>query len=130
MIVDHHAIEAIGSDKWQIAKRRSRELFLCCFQGHFGVPPEMVAYLFNHLATERQAVNMRPEHVLWTLFFLKQNPTEPVGARFCKCAMQTYCDHVWNIIAELSQLDVVRKSLHSMFSTWNNRFLTLKLAIT
>jgi len=80
MIIDHRVIEAIVSHKWQIAKRRSRELFLCCFHEHFGVPPKMVAYLFSHFATKCQNGDMHPEHILWTLFFLKQNPTELVGA--------------------------------------------------
>jgi len=108
MIVDHRVIEAIANHKWQIAERRSRELFLRSFGEHFGVPPNIVAYLFNRIMTERHADDIRPEHVLWTLYFLKQNPTELVGARFCKCARQTYHDRVWQTITELSHLDVVR----------------------
>jgi len=111
MFIDCHMVEALVDCKWQIAFTGSRSHYNHHFRKHFGVPPEMVAALWNRVLLEPNSDNMRPEDVLWALYFLRQNPTENVGARFCQCGETTYRQRVWKMVKCLSQLKVVSKQV-------------------
>jgi len=67
----------------------------------------MVACLFNCIATEDTNYKMHLVDILWALYFLKQNPTEQVGAHFCGCSPTTYCKCIWHTIGTISWLHVV-----------------------
>jgi len=67
----------------------------------------MVAYLFNRVENDIPEAGVSLEDILWTLLFLKQNPTGHVGARFCRCSQTTYCERVWHTTAVISCLNVV-----------------------
>jgi len=107
MLVTCQCIEAIVANKWQIVEKGSRLGYLRCFLEHFGVPPEMVACLFNRITAENTNNDMRPLDILWALYFLKQNPTEHVGAHFCGCSPTTYRERIWRTIGKISRLHVV-----------------------
>jgi len=108
MFVDPATVEAFVGHKWKIIQRDSREVFLRCFGEHFGVHPMMVAYLFNRVENDIPEAGVSLEDILWTLLFLKQNPTGHVGARFCRCSRTTYREHVWYTTEVISCLNVVR----------------------
>jgi len=79
MFIDRRVVEALVDHKWHIAFTGSRSHYDRHFREHFGVPPEMVAALWNQVSLEPNSDNMRPEDVLWALYFLRQNPTECWG---------------------------------------------------
>jgi len=111
MFIDHCMVEAMVACKWQIIFTGSQSHYDCHFREHFGVPPEMVAALWNQVSLEPNSDGMRPEDVLWALYFFWQNPTENVGARFCQCRETTYRQHVWKMVKFLSTLKVVSKQV-------------------
>jgi len=107
MLVNRQCIEALVAIKWRIVEKGSRSAYLRCFGEHFGVPPEMAACLFNCISTEHATGEIHPEDILWALYFLKQNPTEHVGAHFCGCTPTTYHECIWKTLGKISRLHVV-----------------------
>ncbi len=49
MIITPDAVELFVASKWHIKHKDSRELYERMFREHFGVQPEMVAFLWNTL---------------------------------------------------------------------------------
>jgi len=68
----------------------------------------MVTCLFNCITTKNAPGDIHPEDILWALYFLKQNPTEHVGAHFRGCSPTTYQDRIWRTLQQFSHLHVVR----------------------
>jgi len=135
IFINCHCIEAITLNKWHIGVTGMMTLIDRCFWEHFGVLPLMVACLWNQLVLANLASELQLEDVLWALYFLKQNPTDQVGATFCKCLPMIYSKRVWKMVDRLSHLNMVsldqkicchfKKMLifhYSMKIKWENHF--------
>jgi len=65
MLVNCQCIEALVVMKWQIIEKGSKSADLQCFREHFGVPPKMVACLFNCITTKNATGEICQEDILW-----------------------------------------------------------------
>jgi len=107
MIITPDAVELFVASKWHIKHKDSRELYERTFREHFGVQPEMVAFLWNTLHAQNLDGDADFEKLLWMLYFFKQCPTEIVGAHFCQCNRNTYREHIWKMAWKVSHLKIV-----------------------
>jgi len=68
MIITPDAVESFVASKWHIKHKDSRELYEPMFREHFGVQPEMVAFLWNTLHAQNLDGDADFEKLLWMLF--------------------------------------------------------------
>jgi len=81
------------------------------YREHFGCSPYLCCLLWD-LLHEQQLMTVlgataRPEHILWTLLFLKQYATEAPSAGCFGCNEQTYRKWIWRIVELISQKTLV-----------------------
>jgi hypothetical protein len=58
---------------------------------HFGVPVEVICKLWNYINEQPQQI-IKPVHLMWTLYFLKQNPSDLVN--MYKASTKTWLKYV------------------------------------
>jgi hypothetical protein len=67
------------------------------FQRLFGVNENSCTFLWD-LIYPKSKKNIKPKHLLWTLFFLRVYPTQVEQEAIIGCDHKTFNLYVWNII--------------------------------
>ena len=75
---------------------------------HFGCSP-LLMYIAWNLIKKKQTISdiAHPKHLVWTLYYLKQNPLQTVGAIFCKADKGTFKKWRNYFIEKLANMDIV-----------------------
>ena len=78
------------------------------FRYTFGISSRVCSMIWNLLVTSESIErNQGKIHLLWCLFYLKNYPTEAVGATVCNCSDRTFRKFVWKFIEKIGDLIVV-----------------------
>jgi hypothetical protein len=81
------------------------------FLSLFGVSPLVAGIIWEHLITNGNLENgCKPDHLLWTLFFLKCYAYENVLSQMFKADRKTIRKWIWILVAKIADLsnEVVR----------------------
>jgi hypothetical protein len=94
---------------------RGKHTSLRRFTACFGCSPRIVAHLWKRIVSKDLAPKgTRPQHLLWSLLFLKNYNTEDFLAPICGTDAKTYRKWIWSCIDVLNDLDLIK---------WDNRYM-------
>ena len=80
--------------------------FLSSFTGVFGVSPHVCSILWGMLK-KNKSNNVKHNHLLWTLYFLRHYPTHNQMSSWTGCSRVTTAKVIWPIIGKISELKMV-----------------------
>ena len=101
------------------------------FVSTYGVSVQVSAKIWLIIKSEIQdnkiAKGLRPCHLLWCLYFLKQYSTSTTMARYCGCSDKTFRKWTWIVIELLAEL--CDKNVSNFFSIICMHYEQLNLPI-
>jgi len=78
------------------------------FYSHTGVSAETILFLWFLVSRVELPFELQPNHLLWTLYFLKQYPTCELAANHWNCDVKTFRLYIWRVISILfNYLEVI-----------------------
>ena len=78
------------------------------FKAHFGAHPKVCAKLWSILKrVPTFNCRVEPQHLLWTLFFIKTYDIERVCSKFLQCDRKTFRKYVWYTLKQIALLKEV-----------------------
>jgi len=105
---------------------RGRHTSLRRFISCFGCSPRIVAHLWKRIVSKDLAPKgMRPQHLLWSLLFLKNYNTEDFLAPICGTNAKTYRKWIWSCIDVLNDLDLVSRLSSRIVSMCHEGFSSI-----
>lgn len=94
----------LGCDIMKCSYGISKSVGMRRFKANFGVSPNVCHKLWQELVKPN---NPEPNHLMWTLKFLKTYPTENVLATILERDEKTLRKYIWLYVTCLAELNVV-----------------------
>ena len=91
------------------------------FRSQFGASWYVCADVWNLLDMHEIGLESKkePKHLLWAMLFLKVYGNEKTHAVMCSTSVKTFRKWVWDMISQISQLEIVVVSFDDFFSFQN-----------
>ena len=110
-IIERNADPPLGA-----VAQRNTQTNLRHFKSLFGVHWMVCETLWNLLDDHgRYRETRKPEHLLWTLLFLKCYSSEQVHCTLVRTTAKTYRKWVWRVVEEISGLNTILVSGNDLY---------------
>ena len=77
------------------------------FKAHFGLSISTLRNIWEYIAVYKE---MKPKYLIFTIYFLKTNPTWYVCSTFCKCHIKTARKWIYSTIDRMNEKIPVKHS--------------------
>ena len=78
------------------------------FRTHFGTTSNVCSIIWKKIyddaTTAQELANAKPEHLLWSLLFLKTYTKEPIHSSLVDCDDKTFRKWSWKFVKAISEL--------------------------
>ena len=92
----------------------------------FGVTPLKAALILDLLKYQHGEIDVRPEHLLWSLLFLRQYGPEEVMASMADTTPKTFREKTWYLVFLIAELNLINWERRKVGAApWNRCYVTV-----